>query len=71
EGVEVKLFSAARSVIDAFRHERLVGRNLAIESLREALRQRKTTPGALADTAMRVGAWNKVRPYLEALTADA
>jgi len=71
DGVEVKLFDAARSVIDAFRQDRLVGRNLAIESLREALRQRKATPATLADIAMRMGAWTKLRPYLEALTADA
>jgi predicted transcriptional regulator of viral defense system len=71
DGVPVKLFGVARSVVDAFRLESLVGRNLAIESLREALRQRKTTPAALAESAMRVGAWSNVRPYLEALTADA
>jgi predicted transcriptional regulator of viral defense system len=71
DGVEVKVFGAARSVVDAFRAERTVGRNLAIESLREALRQRKATPAHLADIAMRLGAWTKMRPYLEALTADA
>jgi predicted transcriptional regulator of viral defense system len=71
DGIEVKLFGAARSVVDAFRQDRLVGRNLAIESLREALRQRRTTPAVLADIAMRIGAWTKIRPYLEALTADA
>jgi predicted transcriptional regulator of viral defense system len=71
EGVEVKIFSAARSVVDAFRHERSVGRNLAIESLREALRQRAATPAEISNLAARHGAWSKVRPYLEALTADA
>lgn len=71
DGVQVKVFGAARSVIDAFRQERTVGRNLAIESLREILRQRKATPAALADMAARLGVWPKVRPYLEALTADA
>lgn len=71
DGAEVKVFGAARSVIDAFRWERTVGRNLAIESLREALRQRKATPAQLAETATRLGVWAKVRPYLEALTADA
>lgn len=71
EGVEVKIFNVIRSVVDAFRHERLVGRNLAIEALREALRQRRATPAALADMAARRGAWTKVRPYLEAMTADA
>ena len=71
DGAEVKVFGAARSVIDAFRWERTVGRNLAIESLREALRQRQATPAQLAETAARLGAWAKLRPYLEALTADA
>ena len=71
DGVEVKVFSPVRSVIDAFRQERTVGRNLAIESLREILRQRKATPAAVADAAMRLGAWTKLRPYLEALTSDA
>lgn len=71
EGVTVKVFSAPRSVIDAFRQERAVGRNLGVESLREILRQRKATPAILADIALRLGVWTKVRPYLEALTADA
>jgi predicted transcriptional regulator of viral defense system len=71
DGVEVKVFSAARSVIDAFRHERSVGRNLALEGLRQALRQRAATPAEISSLAARYGAWSKVRPYLEALTADA
>ncbi len=71
DGVDVKVFGAARSVIDAFRQERTAGRNLAIEALREILRQRKASPAALADLAQRLGAWAKVRPYLEAFTADA
>ncbi|HEX4181206.1 MAG TPA: transcriptional regulator, partial [Caulobacteraceae bacterium] len=71
ESVEVKIFSPARSIIDAFRQERLVGRNLAIESLREALRRRQATPGDIANMAERRGVWTKIRPYLEAMTADA
>jgi predicted transcriptional regulator of viral defense system len=71
EGVEVKIFGIARSIVDAFRFERSVGRNLAIEALRETLRQRRATPGAIAAMAERRGAWSKVRPYLEAMTADA
>ena len=71
DGAEVKVFNTARSIADAFRHERHVGRNLAIETLREALRRRLVTPGAIADMAERRGVWTKVRPYLEAMTADA
>jgi predicted transcriptional regulator of viral defense system len=71
EGVEVKIFGIARSIVDAFRLERSVGRNLAIEALREALRGRRATPGEIAVMAERRGAWLKMRPYLEAMTADA
>jgi predicted transcriptional regulator of viral defense system len=71
DGAEVKVFGPARSVIDAFRWDRTVGRNLAIESLREVLRQRKATPAQLSEMAARLGAWTRMRPYLEALTANA
>lgn len=71
DNVPVKVFSPARSIIDAFRHERTVGRNLGIESLREALRQKAVTPAAISDLAIRLGAWTKLRPYLETLTSDA
>ncbi|MGE0503766.1 MAG: type IV toxin-antitoxin system AbiEi family antitoxin domain-containing protein [Rhizobiaceae bacterium] len=71
EGVEVKLFSPTRTVVDLFRYERLVGLNVAIEGLKEILRTRRSTPAAIADRATALGAWTKMRPYLEALTAYA
>jgi hypothetical protein len=39
--------------------------------LREALRQRKATPAALARAASEGGVAKIVGPYLEALTSDA
>lgn len=70
EGVPVRIYDPAKTVIDLFRYRRRVGLNVAIESLKEALRQRKATPAKIAQYADQVGVWETVRPYLEALTVD-
>lgn len=71
EGVDVKVFSVVRTVIDLFRHERLVGLPVAIEGLKETLRSRRANPGVIAARAEALGAWTKMKPYLETLAADA
>lgn len=71
EGVEVRVFGAAKTVADCFRHRGKVGLPVAIEGLREALRQRRTTPGEIARQADKGGVSTVIRPYLEALTANA
>lgn len=48
EGVPARITSPARTVADCFRFERLVGREVAIEALEDALRQRKLTIGELS-----------------------
>lgn len=71
DGVSVKVFSAARTVADCFRHRRTVGLAVALEGLQEALRQRKATPAALMRLAEAGGVAPVMRPYLEAVTANA
>lgn len=70
EGVPVPIFGVAKTLADAFRHRRSVGTDVAVPALKEALRQRKATPSEIADWAVRSGVWTRLRPYLEALTAD-
>lgn len=70
EGVAVKVFGAARTVADCFRHRSKVGLPVAIEGLQEALRQRKATPAEIARQADKRGVLTVIRPYLEALTAN-
>ena len=41
EGVPVRITGPARTVVDCFRFQRLVGKDVAIEALRDALRDRK------------------------------
>lgn len=79
EGVLVRIYSPAKTVVDLFRYRQSEGRryqnspgpNLAIEGLRESLKKRKATPGDIAAFAQEAGVWKIVRPYLEAVSADA
>lgn len=71
EGVPVEVTGVARTVADCFRHRSKVGLSIAIEGLQEALRQRKATPAEIARQADRGGVTTVIRPYLEALTANA
>lgn len=67
EGHTVKLFDPAKTVVDCFRYRRHVGLDVAIEALREAVRDRRCTPDAIAKYAVSCGVWSVVRPYLEAV----
>ena len=70
ENVPVRVFGAAKTIADCFRHRGKIGLSVAIEGLQEALRQRKATPGEIAEQAERGGMATVMRPYLEALTAN-
>ena len=79
EGVTVRIYNAAKTVVDLFRYRQSAGKryktspglNIALEGLREALRQRKATPAKIAEYATEAGIWKVVQPYLEAMTANA
>ncbi len=71
ESVRVKVFSIAKTIADCFRHRRSVGLTIALEGLQEALRQRKVTPAVMSRQAAKSGVATVMRPYLEALTANA
>lgn len=70
DGVSVPIFSVAKTISDMFRYRRTVGLRVAIEGLREAIRQRKSTPAEIARHAADVGVWKVMEPYVSALTHD-
>ena len=51
EGVPARITSPARTVVDCFRFERLVGPEAAMEALDDALRQRKVTIAEISRVA--------------------
>lgn len=48
EGVPSRITSPARTIVDCFRFERLVGPEIGVEALRDALRQRKVSVADLS-----------------------
>ena len=67
EGVDVPVYDAAKTVADCFKHRRRVGLNVAVEALRDALKDRKATRAAIWHYARICRVQNIMRPYLEAL----
>src|SRR5438132_180645 len=79
EQIPVRIYNPAKTVVDLFRYRQSAGRryqkspglNLALEGLREALRQRKATPAEIARYANEAGIWKVVQPYLAAMITNA
>lgn len=67
EGVEVPIYGVAKTIADCFKHRRHVGEDVAIEALRDALRQRKTTASELMRYAAIDRVTARVEPYLKAM----
>ena len=68
EGVPARITSPARTVVDCFRFRRLVGKDVALEALRDALHDRRATVGEILRAAEVCRARSLVVPVLEALT---
>ena len=66
-GVAVRITSPARTVVDCFRYRNKIGIDVALEALRESLREHQVSVDSIIRAA-RVGRVDVVmRPYLEAM----
>lgn len=70
EGIEVPITDPARTIVDCFRYRARVGIDVALEGLREGLRQRKATSDQLWRYATKARIWSTMKPYVEATVAD-
>jgi len=66
EGVPVRVYAPAKTVADCFKYRNKIGINVAIEALRDCLRQRKATFDEIWQAAKVCRMTNIIRPYLEA-----
>lgn len=66
-GIALKVTSPAKTVADCFKYRNKIGLDVAIEALREGLRDRRFTTDDLYRAALVCRVWNIVRPYAEAL----
>jgi predicted transcriptional regulator of viral defense system len=67
DGVDVKVFSAGKTVTDCFKFRSQVGLDVALEALRDCYRQKKATMDELWEAAKVCRMTNVMRPYLESL----
>ena len=67
EGVPVRVYSAAKTVADCFKFRNKIGLDVALEALKDSLRQKKTSVNEIYRYAQICRVSNVIRPYLEAL----
>jgi predicted transcriptional regulator of viral defense system len=67
EGVPVRVYGVAKTVADCFKFRNKVGLDVALEALRDAWRDRRTTMDELWQAASVCRMTNVMRPYLESL----
>lgn len=69
QGVQVRITSPARTVVDCFRYRNKIGIDVALEALRDAVRSRKATVSKIDRAAEVCRMRTVIAPYLEALSA--
>lgn len=67
EGVQVRVYGLAKTVVDLFRYRNKLGTDVALEAMRESLRDRRTSIAELGRIARRDRAYGPIRPYLESM----
>lgn len=65
-GVEFRITSPARTVVDCFRYRKKFGLDVALEALQDALRSGTATVGQIERAAEVCRVSTVIRPYLEA-----
>ncbi len=66
EGVTVRIFNPAKTVADCFKFRNKIGLDVALEALKDALRQRKATVDEITHFANICRVPKIMRPYIEA-----
>lgn len=67
EGVMIRVYSPAKTVADCFKFRNKIGLDIAIEALKDCLRQKKATVNDIYRYAKICRVSNIIRPYMEAL----
>lgn len=67
EGVSVKIFTPAKTAADCFKYRRKIGLDVALEALKDVLKQRKATVDEIVHFAKLCRVSRVIQPYLEAL----
>jgi Predicted transcriptional regulator len=69
QGVNARITSPARTVVDCFRYRNKIGIDVALEALKESLRTRRATVDAIIRAAQVCRVYSVMSPYLQAVVA--
>lgn len=67
DGVTLRVYGAAKTVVDCFKHRNKIGLDVALEALKDACAKKKATADDLWRYAKLCRVANVMRPYLEAV----
>jgi predicted transcriptional regulator of viral defense system len=67
EGVPVRVYGPAKTVVDCFKYRNKIGFDVALEALRDCYRLRLATVDELWECANLLRVGNVMRPYIESL----
>lgn len=68
EGVNLRIYNAAKTVADCFKYRNKIGLDVAIEALTDCIRQKKATRDQIWQYAKICRVANIIRPYMEAIS---
>jgi predicted transcriptional regulator of viral defense system len=67
---DVPITNPARTIVDCFRYRNKIGLDIAMEGLREGIRQRKCMADELWQYGKKARVWTIMRPYVETVIAS-
>ncbi len=67
DGIEIKVYSVAKTIADCFKFRNKIGLDVAIEALKLALTRKKSTRKEIFKYANICGVEKIIRPYMEAI----
>lgn len=70
DGVTLRVYSAAKTVVDCFKHRNKIGLDVAMEALKDAWMARKASADDLWRCAKVCRVANVMRPYMEVVAHE-
>lgn len=70
DGVKLRVYGAAKTVVDCFKHRNKIGLDVALDVLKDAWRMRKASADDLWRYAQACRVANVMRPYMEAVAHE-
>lgn len=70
DGVKLRVYGAAKTVVDCFKHRNRIGLDVALEALKDAWRMRKASADDLWRYAQACRVATVMRPYMEAVAHE-